>query len=146
MFLHLCVILFIGGRRSSQPPPRRQTWETVGPTTPPPTVDPPGCRPPPIGRPPWMQTHCADHLGRPPPPECRSNPGRQPWMQTPIPLDADTPSLSSTSTTGLDASYWNAFSSFIVFQKNSDCWGYFEFSHLDHRGGSRIFVGEGANH
>ena len=61
MFLHLCVILFTGGRG-------------VCPT-------PSGCRPPRVGQTPWMQT---SRVGQTPPPGCRHpGLGRPPWMQTP---------------------------------------------------------------
>ena len=75
MFLHLCVILFMGVGGFAQPRPQMQT--SYG-----------------LGRPPWMQTP----LGWADPPDADPSRVRQtppPKMQTPwvgqIPLDADPP-------------------------------------------------------
>ena len=127
--LHLCVILFTGGRGVCPTPGCRRRPPGVGQT--PLDADPTGLgRPPGVGQTPQMQTspqgwadpsRCRPGgLGRPPrvgqtpldadppglgrPPQGWADPpqglGRPPWMQTSPPL---------RSTSGWYASYWNEY-------------------------------------
>ena len=101
MFLHLCVILFMGGAGSAHPPIGRLGGGQTPSQEELPRQTTPQMQSPCPRQTPWMQSP----PGRP---LMQTPPGRPPWMQTPQML---THPLSSpiTSTSRQYASYWNAF-------------------------------------